>query len=404
MIKSDKFILTIFLIIIFGVFICYPIRLTREILNLEVKNDDGTWKTYDEDTSLINRIKINIENRVTNYFPGYKSIAEVFKNTNELVNEKIYGVFDSNYIPAGTNSDGEYLVKDTANNAYYAFSDISTEKLEEKLDKQIEFFNNMYKSNPQVNFYIYLPNRLELQENINDFSKYRDLSIYVEKFKNGLDEKIKIQELKVNTIEEYNNYFYKSDHHWNMYGAYKGYQDIMTMMGHSNIQNIKITEEDIKFKGSFSRTTRNNKIYDKFYTVDNYNKNYTVTVNNETPKDNFQPLSLEILNKKKLEFYDWYVGYFNGLYGNVVYDFANENKKNLLIISDSYAWSIDFLIANNYNKTHVINVMYDEYLKNPLNYTQYIKENDIDDVLILQEGVTTIFDSFDHNFEEKVVW
>ena len=88
----------------------------------------------------------------------------------------------------------------------------------------------------------------------------------------------------------------------------------------------------------------------------------------------------------------------------MVYDFNNDDKKNLLIISDSYAWQIDFLLASSYNKTHVINIMYDDYLKNPLNYTKYIEENKIDDVLILQEVPTTVFDAFNHNFYEKVVW
>ena len=330
--------------------------------------------------------------------------TKLFKKTNEYANEKMYDVFNLSYIPAGTNSDGEYLVKDVKNDAYYAFSNHSNEVLEEKLEKQIQFFNDMYNSNPDINFYIYLPNRLELQKNINDILKYRDLSIYVDKFKNNLNKNIVVDDFKVKNIDEYNKYFYKSDHHWNMQGAYLGYIDIMNMMGHNDIQNINIKEENIKFTGSFSRTTRNNEIYDKFYTVDNYNKNYTVSVNNNEAPSNFQPLSIANLNKKKNEFYDWYVGYFYGLYGNVIYDFKNPSKKNLLIISDSYAWEIDYLIANHYNKTHVINIMYDEYLNNSLNYTEYIKENDIDDVLILQEGVTTIFDVFNHNFQKKVVW
>lgn len=402
--KSNKYILIMFLIIVFGVFLCYPVRIVKEVFHLEERNNDGTWKTYGANASVVDKIKINIDNRVTNYFPGYSTITKLFKNTNEYVNEKIYNNFNLSYIPAGTNSDGEYLIKDVKNNSYYAFSNHSNEVLKEKLNKQVKFFNDMYNSNQDINFYIYLPNRLELQKNINNISKYRDLSIYVDKFKDELNKNIKVESLDVESIDEYNKYFYKSDHHWNMYGAYIGYKDIMNMMGYSDIQDITIKEEDIKFMGSFSRTTRNNEVYDKFYTVDNYNKNYTVSVNNSKAPDNFQPLAISNLNKKNSEFYDWYVGYFYGLYGNVVYDFRNPDKKNLLIISDSYAWEIDYLIANNYNKTHVINIMYDEYLNNPLNYTQYIEENDIDDVLILQESVTTIFDTFDHNFEEKVVW
>lgn len=404
MIKKDKFILITFLIIIFGVFLCYPVKFAKEIFGNTEKDTEGTWKTYGKDASIIEKLKINIENRVTNYFPFYSDTTTFYKSTNEFANEYLYEFFNEKYIPAGTNSDGEYLVKDIENNAYYAFSNLRDETLEKKLENSITFYNEMYLSNPDINFYIYLPSRLEYQKNINNLIFTKDSSIYVDKFKESLNENIKVKELTVKNIEEYNKYFYKSDHHWNMNGAYLGYQDIMNMMGNSDVQKIKINEENIKFRGSFSRTTRNAFIYDKFYTVDNYNKNYTVTVNKKEAPSNFQPLSLENLNKKKTEFYDWYVGYFYGLYGNVVYDFNQPDKKNLLIISDSYAWEIDYLLADSYNKTHVINIMYDDYLKDPLNYTEYIKENNISDVLILQETPTTVFDTFDHNFNEKVVW
>lgn len=402
--KNDKFILLAFLLIIFSVFICYPAKTVGEILKIFEHDNEGTWKTYDENATIVEKIKINIENRTTNYFPFYSNITTFYKNINEKINEKVYSIFNDEYIPAGTNSDKEYLLKDTKNNAYYAFSNLSNETLEEKVNTQIKFFNEMYESNPNVNFYIYLPSRLEYQEKINEISPYRDASVYVEKFKNGLNKSIRVEELKLNSIEEYNDYFYKSDHHWNMKGAYVGYKEIMKMMGNTDIQEVTIKEEPIKFRVSFSRTNRNYSLYDYFYTIENYNNDYKVLVNNKEAPSNFKPLQLENLNKKNSSFYDWYVGYFYGLYGNVVYDFNNENKKNLLIISDSYAWQIDFLLASSYNKTHVINIMYDDYLKNPLNYTKYIEENKIDDVLILQEVPTTVFDAFNHNFYEKVVW
>lgn len=400
--KQDKILLIAFLIIIFIVFINYPIMITKELLGKTSKVDNGTWQTYDSDASIFEKLKINIENRTTNYFPFYTGITSFYRNTEEKLNEKIYKLFSKPYIPAGTNSDGEYLIKDLTNNSYYAISNLTDEELEIKLSTQIAFFNDLKKASGDIPVSIYLPSRLEFQKNINEDLPYRNLSNYEERFINELNKEINVRELIVDSKEEYNKLFYKSDHHWNMYGAYRGYLDIMSMLGKSDIQEININEESINFTGSFSRTTRNSNVYDKFYTVSNYNKNYTVKVNGEEPPSNFKPLSLENLNKKNIDFYDWYVGYFYGLYGNVVYDFKNTDKKNLLIISDSYAWQIDYLIASSYNKTHVINLMYDEYVKKPLDYKKYIEENDIDEVLILQESITTIFDAFEHDFYGKV--
>ena len=105
---------------------------------------------------------------------------------------------------------------------------------------------------------------------------------------------------------------------------------------------------------------------------------------------------------RSYKYYDYYVQYFNGQYGNIVYDYHNDEKENLLIMSDSYAWSIDYLIASNFNKTHVINLRYDEYKNNSFDLVKYVKDNNISKVLFLYSAEAILFDNYNYDFVGRV--
>ena len=65
---------------------------------------------------------------------------------------------------------------------------------------------------PDISFYVYFPTRIEETLNIEDTNyvlNYRYL------FLQQLNDSIKTDALKIDSIEEYKNYFYKSDFHWN---------------------------------------------------------------------------------------------------------------------------------------------------------------------------------------------
>ena len=109
-----------------------------------------------------------------------------------------------------------------------------------------------------------------------------------------------------------------------------------------------------------------------------------------------------ILQKEDIKYYDYFTHYFDGRYDKVIYDFEQSNKENLLIMSDSYAWSIDYLIASSFNKTHVINLRYGELKDNSFNLSKYIEDNNISKVLFLYEGEAIIFDQYNYNFIGRV--
>ena len=66
--------------------------------------------------------------------------------------------------------------------------------------------------------YIYLPVSYEYTNLISD-----NLSSYVTYFKNNLNDNIHIKVMNINSLEEYKNFYYKTDHHWNYKGSYLSY-------------------------------------------------------------------------------------------------------------------------------------------------------------------------------------
>ena len=206
--------------------------------------------------------------------------------------------------------------------------------------------------------------------------------------------------MNIKDIETYKKYFYKTDHHWTIYGALDGYKDIMNMLDADvmDVDNI-VTLKDRKYYGSLAKSIMNGEVND-YITDIKVDLDYDVLVNGEKPDELFKPRKLKM--DRDYKYYDYYVQYFNGQYGNVIYDYHNEEKDNLLIMSDSNAWQIDYLIAASYNKTHVINLRYDEYKNDSFDLRRYMEVNDISKVLFLYDGETILFDQFNYDFIGRV--
>ena len=393
--KKDKFLAVSFLVIIFSIFLAIPFNFIFNKLGLITINYDNfisfekrEEKSFaDKINNKVFSIENSIENKFTNYFPFYNDLNELYHGVNFYGNSLIY-----KNVPIRTNSDGEYIFYDKENQFYYLKGKYSNEELDKRLLKQINFFNKL---SDDVSLYIYLPTRYEFTNILND-----NLSQYVEKFVNGLNSNINVSVMNIDDINQYKNYFYKTDHHWNISGALSGYYDILDMfqLNDANKYEIKINENR-KFYGSMAKTALSDVVYDYISDI-NYYPEYKVLVNDKLPEDIFKPRNIRL--DRDYKYYDYYVSYYNGQYGKVVYDYSDESKENLLIIGDSYTWQIDYLIAQHFNKTHVINLRYDEFKNNNFDMTSYMKKNNIQKVLFLYDGGSTLFDQYNYNFEGRI--
>ena len=395
--KDDKRLITFFVGILGLIILSYPITflLSRKgYINISFDNfkqvniETGFLSSF---TNLVNRVELAIENRVTNYFPFYYTINSANSSINNTLDTMLYKVLDINYHPLNSDSQNEMILKDDEH--FVLITTLNKEELDSRMKKQIDFFNSI--SNLNVNTYIYFANRYEFYP-FSNINKINNMNKYYEDFKNSITN-IKTDELKVNNKEEYLNYFYKTDHHFNMYGAYQGYKDIMTMMGKDYKEGNIFKVDGITYRGSMAKSSYTSSLKDNLYDIDIELENYKVLVNDSENLDMYKEHKIKKTNNI---YYDHYVAYFNGMYGKVTYDFDNDSKDNLLILGDSFTWQIDNLIASHYDKTYIFNLKYLDY---NLDLNKFIKENNITDVLFLYETNAILFDQYNYDFENRIV-
>ncbi|MGM9834748.1 MAG: hypothetical protein ACI31M_03115 [Bacilli bacterium] len=395
--KKDKFLLIAFISIIFSVLLLYPVTyyFVRTGKVKIVMTDNWQFFSPVKENSIVDKInnkinskKISLENRITNYFPFYIKINTLYENANYLTNSFIY-----DNIPIKKNSDGDLLFYNKKDELFYLETSYGKEELDQRLNDQIAFFNNL--SNQGIDISIYIPTRYELTT-----LKKNNLNSYIDKFEKELNNDIKVSHMNIESIEEYKQNFYLTDHHWSMIGALNGYTSIMNLLGVPSLDTFSLkTYDSVKFYGTMAKTSMLKNKYDYLQDID-LNLKYDVLVNGKEPSEKFKPRELK---KSNNDFYDYYVSYFNGQYGEITYDYHDESKDNLLIISDSYVWEIDYLIAASFNKTYVINLRYDEFVNNKLDLSSYMGKNDIDKVLFLYEGGSILFDQNNYNMKDRVI-
>ena len=80
-----------------------------------------------------------------------------------------------------------------------------------------------------------------------------------------------------------------------------------------------------------------------------------------------------------------------------------QNNRNLLIISDSLSWQVDYILAENFENTYVINLRYGKWKTDKLYLKEYLAEHNITDILFLQEAEQQMFDLYNHNISDTVV-
>lgn len=365
------------------------------VKGIETLNMTDNWKFYepqveknfiDKFENFFNSKKLNIENRITNYFPFYIELNELYQKANFKGNCFFY-----NNVPIKTNRNNEFIFYNDKDNFYYLENSFNEKDLNKRFSKQINFFNKL--SLLDVETYIYLPTRYEYTS-----LKENNLSYYIEEFKNNLNDNIHFELLDIKTFDEYKKYFYKTDHHWTIYGALQGYNSIMNMFKIKPLEVTPYNLEEKKYYGSIARSSMNDISYDYLSDIKE-TFNYDVNVNGTNAPDIFKPRKM---NFKDYKYYDYYVQYFNGQYGEIIYDYHQNDKENLLIFGDSYVWQIDYLIAASFNKTHVINLNYDFYKDNEFSLEEYINENNIKKILFVQESGATLFDQYDYGYSRKV--
>lgn len=188
--------------------------------------------------------------------------------------------------------------------------------------------------------------------------------------------------LNINSFEEFNKFFFKTDHHLNYWGTDYVYNEIVNMIFGNKEKTNKfadITKFDIKYYGSYSKLS-SSLYYDDFIVYDYNISPYITYVNGKKTTYGSRKKYYEN-NFSNNMYMNHYSHFYGGDYAEVIFDFDNKSKENLLIISNSYSNSFKPLLSSHFNKTFFVDLRY----YNDFVLNEYVVKNNIDKVLIIAD-------------------
>lgn len=366
--------------------------------------------------SYIEKTKTYIENIINNYMPYYSELLVANRDINYSMDYRLYSMIykdsDNWFVPVGKD-DYDFKFESGDHTTLVNMYSLDSKYIRPNFEAAKSFFTSLAGSDADVNLYVY-------SCNVFDNSKLAEqTNLYVggrEDYVLELQEAVRasgadMDYLKYNTMDEYRDYFYKTDHHWTILGAYQGYCDIINMIRKNSpeINEPRIAEEvfeveGVQFRGSIARISAFDNISDKIYDMRFELPDYSYTVDGYPPYDGYTRRE-EYLSGDydKSVFANAYAEYFHTDCGTTVYDFGNNTGRNLLAFIDSFSNCIDPVLASHYDKTYLIDLRYSPYDTQTFDYKQFIEDNDIDDVLFMMYSDTLLYDNYPGNYKNKIV-
>lgn len=256
------------------------------------------------------------------------------------------------------------------------------EVIKQDLDNKVQNIDTKVKEHPNVDFYVYYIEKdtdIDFETN-NKIGAFEYLS---EKFQK---QNIPVAGLKINNFDDFKKDFYKTDHHWNCYGSYRGYTEVMKMLNMDDEilePENEIVLKDYVLSGSKAAGIGVTGIFTESFPV--YQFQYPqmdIKIDGEKAVDygKQQEYINGKTNGKEISYGEFY-GWDNG---EIVFDTHNTEKENLLVIGESYDNAILKLLASHFEKTFSIDLRnYERTFGSKFQFSQYVKDNNIDKVLLI---------------------
>lgn len=245
--------------------------------------------------------------------------------------------------------------------------------------------NEISNKYPEVKTYVYNPSRYLFNPILDSIWFPNSYEEFEYTFTYYLGDKVKYNKLSYQD-DEIDKYFYKTDQHYNAYGADRTYKEIVEMINEDfNIgepkELISLKEINKTYRGSYSDMCENDDDIFDVLCVGDYGINssdYDYYINGEKSDINIERNNT--LNDEIYSVTRTYDSFFNSNIGETIFDYHDETKPNILIITDSYIGPIKEVLSSHFNRSVII--CGDQGVSN-LSLDKTIKDNKIDIILVL---------------------
>ena len=333
-----------------------------------------------------------INDAIADQFPLRISLTEFAYNLESGLITSAYSIFSDKALPASTHST-ILITRDRSRLFIPPTNFNESKKLD--IDHRIQNYIDIAKNNPDINLYVFNIETLRYSK-FNPVAKLyinadsgRSLAYFLE----NKPDKLQFDNLAISSFQEFENNFFKTDHHWNIRGAIKAYsmvyemlasnyKEISPMLETSNIRTLN----DVNFLGSYARESLYPISPEPFEYLDIQLPKYATYINGklETYGAKDQYLSG---NFPKGKYFSHYEGFYGSWKKLIVYEFENSSDRNLLLISSSHARMNQMLIASHYKKTYVIDLRRQD--AKAISIKKLVSEYQIEDVLFMGQPEVT---------------
>jgi len=268
----------------------------------------------------------------------------------------------------------------------------SLDAMAEKLDLRAENYNQTMAALPDTEFYLYF---IEKDTDLN-FATGEKVYAY-EYLRDRMDlPSQRMDSFTVDNFEDFSRWFYRTDHHWNHLGSYRGYLEVRELLGVSEpaLEPLETVTVAHDFIGSKARTAGSATLSEDFTAYRFDYPEMGVTVNGQ-PAVDYGDQETFLSGRGGAISY----GYFYGTdMGEVIFDTGSSNRGNLLILGESFDNAIIKLLASHFDRTFCVDLRYYEaYMEQPFVLESYLADHGIDQVLLI--GNIDFFVSDDFRLE-----
>ncbi len=288
---------------------------------------------------------------------------------------------EGNTAEALSRGSGEYILSDSGNAMFKERAvhlPAETEEAEPLLENTAKKISADAENNEDIDIYVYY---IELDQDMN-FAEKRKIGL-ADFFFDKLslpDENLGLFE--IDGFEDFCEYFYETDHHWNYKGSYKAYLEVAELLGIDNpLLYTSVIDTGAEFSGSRAAEAGMSDVWsEKMIAYDFDFPDIEVTINREAAADYGD---LQGLKDGTLESYS-YGDVYGYDYGEMTFDADNDAEGTLLVIGNSYDNAIVKLLAASFDKVYVVDFrFYELYLGEKFDFDEYVKGKNIDKTLFI---------------------
>ena len=306
-------------------------------------------------------------NGVNDYINDHFAFRNIYLKLNSFWETSVMGKTENNDVYIG--KDGYLFEK-------FSYGEEEKKNVESNTMIIYKFAEQMKELNVPT-YFLLIPNSIyinsdKLPENVVTPDQHNIIKYVYENTNNTVNIDVTDMLQKENKKEQL---YFRTDHHMNSDGAYMVYVEFCKSINIDavpieNFTKVKVTDN---FLGTFdSKAQIINQIPDQIFVYQNdISTNIREAIyDRETTKS--------IFNEEYLVGKDKYSYFLNGNNSKAIIKTNVANNKKLLVIKDSYAHIMSQFLCENYSEVHFLDPRYTNF-----DYTNYVKENGITDVLFL---------------------